>query len=270
MLPSKQNNNLPLLALLPIQLTQYLNGEGGKNRVDPNSCQIRANNDYEALQCWLNEYRHKSTTFRTYQKEGERFLLWCVFQQQKPLSSIDRDDVEAYLNFLNDPQPREKWCGAKGGRGRKRGDNHWRPFTGPLSKNAKMTAVSSIDSLFTYLVQARYLAFNPLSLIRKRYANQNPTQMNSLLLSQRMLSIEEWYAMLSTLEEWPEATIKENKEKQRLIFLVNILYFLGIRIQELATHRWNAFCKIENEWWFYVVGKGDKPGRIPVNSLILL
>jgi integrase len=37
----------------------------------------------------------------------------------------------------------------------------------------------------------------------------------------------------------------------------------------LATHSWNAFRQIENEWWFYVIGKGDKVGRIPVNDELL-
>jgi len=37
----------------------------------------------------------------------------------------------------------------------------------------------------------------------------------------------------------------------------------------LATHTWNSFKKIDNEWWFYVMGKGDKLARIPVNDELL-
>ncbi|MHB1222364.1 MAG: tyrosine-type recombinase/integrase [Gammaproteobacteria bacterium] len=246
-----------------------LNGEAGSNREMNARCQIKAKNDYEALQCWLNEYRHKATTFRTYQKEAERFLLWAIFQIKKPLSSLDRDDLETYIHFLDDPQPKEKWCGSYGGRLYKRGDANWRPFTGPLSHSAKITAVSIIDSLLNYLVDARYLAFNPLSLMRKKHLKSKHINASEIALQERMLTIDEWHTMLEVLENFPETTLSEINEKARLNFLVNILYFLGLRINELATHNWNAFRKIDEQWWFYVFGKGDKLGRIPVNDEFL-
>ncbi len=260
---------LPALEHLTVALSQTLNGEKGSNRETEQRCQIHAKNDYEALQCWLNEYRLKPATFRTYQKESERFLLWAVVQKKKPLSSLDRDDLESYLQFLDDPQPREIWCSKKTGRGCRRGDPEWRPFTGALSQSAKSTAISSIDSLFTYLVEARYLAFNPLSLMRKRHAKTQPMQASELTPHERMLTLDEWDAMLDTLEIFPESTTREKFEKVRLTFLVKILFFLGLRINELATHTWNAFRQVENDWWFYVVGKGNKVGRIPVNDELL-
>src|SRR3989338_9164851 len=100
----------PSLQQLPKTLDALqLDGAAGKNREPQERCQIHAKHDYDAIQCWLNEYRHKETTFRTYQKEAERLLLWSVYQCQKPLSSLDRDDFEKYLSFLDDPQPREIW-----------------------------------------------------------------------------------------------------------------------------------------------------------------
>lgn len=259
---------VPSLLLLCQSLKKELSGEEGSNREQQAHCQIPARHDYEALQCWLNEYRHKPATYRTYQKEAERFLLWSVFQRKKPLSSLNREDLEAYLTFLADPQPKSVWCTKKTGRGCKRGDLDWRPFTGSLSESAKATAVSCIDSLLNYLVEARYLSFNPLGLMRKR-ARKVTVQSHELTLQERMLTLEEWHAMLHTLEQWPEGTPLEKNKKVRLTFLVQILYFLGLRIHELATHTWNAFRKIEDQWWFYVMGKGDKLGRIPVNDGLL-
>jgi integrase len=221
------------------------------------------------VQCWLNEYRHKATTFRTYQKEGERFLLWAIINERKPLSSLTRDDLEKYLHFLDNPEPKEIWCAKLGGRGCKRGDPTWRPFTGGLSHNAKMTAISAIDSLLNYLVDARYLVFNPLSLMRKKRVNSKQFDGGKLALQERMLSIDEWHTMQDTLAAFPETTLAEKNEKQRTQFLIAILYFLGLRINELATHHWNAFRKVDDCWWFYVMGKGDKAGRIPVNDDLL-
>jgi site-specific recombinase XerD len=262
-------SSLPRSQHWPSLLDHTLSGEHGSNRELASKCQLQAQNDYEALQCWLREYQHKATTYRTYQKEAERFLLWSVAERGKALSSLNRDDLEAYLQFLDDPQPRDKWCGTKTGRGCRRGDPDWRPFTGPLSHSAKMTAVSAIDSLFNYLVDARYLTFNPLSLIRKKRLAVKNKIANELALHERILTSDEWHTMLKTLEQFPEGTSAEKSEKERLKFLVAILFLLGLRINELATHCWNAFRKVDDRWWFYVVGKGDKLARIPVNDALL-
>lgn len=262
-------NGLPSLQNWPSMLDQTLSGEHGSNRELVSKCQLHARNDYEAMQCWLREYKHKETTYRTYQKEAERFLLWSIYERGKALSSLSRDDVEAYLHFMDDPQPREKWCGMKTGRGCRRGDPNWRPFTGSLSHSAKMTAISAIDSLFNYLVDARYLTLNPLSLIRKKRFSVKNKIANELALHDRILTVEEWHAMLDALHNYPETTLSEKSEKERLKFLVAILFLLGLRVNELASHSWNAFRKVEDQWWFYVVGKGDKLARIPVNNELL-
>jgi integrase len=254
---------------LPNVIDQHLSGETGTNRELSERCQIRAKNDYEAIQCWLREYQHKATTYRTYQKEAERFLLWSIYERGKALSSLDRDDVESYLYFLSDPKPRDKWCGTKTGRGCRRGDPNWRPFTGALSHTAKITAMSAIDSLLNYLVDAHYLTFNPMSLIRKnRFTIKNKIS-NELVLQERILTIDEWHAILDTLDNYPESTRSEKNEKERLKFLIAILYFLGLRVNELVTHCWNAIHKVDDCWWFYVIGKGDKAARIPVNDELL-
>jgi site-specific recombinase XerD len=254
----------PSLQQLPMTLDALqLNGAEGVNRERQERCQIHAKHDYEAIQCWLNEYRRKETTYRSYQKEAERLLLWAVFQRKKPLSSLDRDDFERYFEFLDNPKPRHIWCARDQGGNRKRGEAGWRPFVGGLSHSAKQTAIRCIDSLLNYLVDARYLNFNPLALMRKRHTRSS-VKPAMLSLQERMLDLDEWYAMLDTLESLPEKEYDEKQAKERLRFLINILYFLGLRVNELATHTWSAFCKVDNCWWFYVVGKGDKPGMIPV------
>lgn len=260
--------NLPTLTQLII--TNELDGSSGTNRYDKTQCQIRADNDKQAIDCWLNEYRHSAATFRTYQKEAERFLLWCVYQLKKPFSSIVREDIEAYNKFLENPEPKEIWCARAGGHYNLRGTSNWRPFTGKLNPSAKASALSALGSLFDYLVQAKYLHFNPLALIRKRHAEQKSHSAASLFkLQERILETDEWHAMLNVIEHWPANSDKAQKEKARLQFLVKILYFLGLRIEELTSHNWGAFRKVENQWWFFVLGKGNKLGKIPVNDELL-
>lgn len=255
--------------LLQFMSAKNLDGTLGTNRELHHKSQINAQNDYQAIKCWLSEYQHKLTTFRTYQKEAERFLLWCIIQKQKALSSIDRDDIENYADFLDDPKPRELWCGKKGGRKQLRGNPEWKPFAGGLSQNTKMTALSVLESLFIYLTDARYLSFNPFSLIRKRkFARKNP-QEQQFKVQERILEVDEWIALLDTLNNLPETVDNDRKEKERLKFLVYMLYFLGLRINELETHKWNAFRKSDDRWWFFVTGKGDKLAKIPVNDELL-
>src|SRR3990170_7079644 len=82
---NQKTSSLPTLAELPSCLLfenrKVLMGEESRessNRETKHSCQIRAKNDIEAVQCWLDEYKDRPATYRTYQKEAERFVLWCI------------------------------------------------------------------------------------------------------------------------------------------------------------------------------------------------
>jgi integrase len=179
---------------------------------------------------------------------------------------LDVDEFKAYFLFLENPTPKARWCIQNGGRGQKRGSKEWRPFVGPLNANSRATAITVVNSLVTYLVDAQYLAYHPLKLIRKKQVLfQNPT-VRKLKIKQRILEQDEWEMMQQVLEKWPDNTPHERDEKERLRFLVRILFFLGLRVNELVTHTWGAFQKEEGLWWFYVLGKGDKLAKIPVND----
>lgn len=246
--------------------TASFDGQNGSNRAPRSLLQIQANNDLQAVNAWLFEYREKATTFRSYRKEAERLLMWCVVERQKPLSSLTRADFDAYAAFLANPEPKERWCAPKGA---PRGSAQWRPFTGPLSPSAVATTFAILDSLIRYLVQSHYLQFNPLSLIRRKVSHQSKLEWYRLNGVERILEDDEWQALLDTLTALPEETPRECDEKARLRFMVAMLYLLGLRIDELAQHSWSSFRLIGGRWWFYLVGKGDKGGKIPVNDALL-
>lgn len=222
-------------------------------------CKIRASNDVEALERWLDEYFDKATTFRSYKKEGERFLVWCVKKQNCKLADLMRDDVEAYVNFLKDPQPKEIWCGPRRKKASEQ-NSQWHPFTGPLSPAAIKTAVAVLTSFLSFLVDANYLNHNPFALIRRKSRFKHNFDDNKIAVHERILSDEEWRAMTKTLRE---------KNDHREIFIVSVLYFLGLRIEELANARWHDCKKINGKWWFFVCGKNDRLGKIPINSELL-
>lgn len=249
-----------------VERSLALAGNEGSNRAPASQLQIRASNDFDAVNCWLKEYQDKATTYRSYRKESERLLMWCVALKRKPLSSLQRSDFDEYALFLADPQPKEQWCAPKGAL---RGSDKWRPFTGPLSPSAIATAFAILDSMMSYLVEANYLRFNPLSLIRRKVSHQSKVDWYNVNGVERILDDDEWQAILDELSAMPEDTKHALDEKVRLKFMIALLFLLGLRIDELAKHTWASFRFVNQRWWFYLVGKGDKGAKIPVNEELL-
>lgn len=61
-------------------------------------------------------------------------------------------------------------------RGRKFARSHpnWRPFAGPLAASSQRQAIIILKTMFSWLVNAGYLAGNPLSLSRQRTRKAKP------------------------------------------------------------------------------------------------
>lgn len=107
---------------------------------------------------------HIYAVMGSFRKEAERLLLWTLIEKQKSLSSLTRDDLRDYQQFLSDPKPPSRWCGQR----KPRQDPNWRPFQGPLSGDSIAQSITIINALFSYLVEAVYLAGNPLGLMRRK------------------------------------------------------------------------------------------------------
>jgi integrase len=235
----------------------------GKNRSTLENLQIQAMNDIDAIGYWLNEYKSTQSTYKAYQKEAQRLLLWCAIEAKKPLSALTRDEFELYCNFLLDPKPHSLWCGAKTSK-----KELWRPFVKGLSSSAIITTISIINSMMQYLVQAGYLSINPLELIRKKSSfNQNATRKIKSL--ERKLELDEIHALLQEIEKLPEDCDRNIFYKNRLRFLVTLLMLTGLRIHEVIKHSWNSFRLVQGRWWLFIIGKGNKPRHIPVNDELL-
>lgn len=250
--------NLPK-PLEQLQIPAGLDGRYGNNRANSGTIrQLAAENDLQAIEAWLAEFHDSPETLRHYRKEVERLLLWALLEQGKPLSSLSREDCMRYQDFLADPQPRERWCGPKA----PRFSADWRPFNGPLSSASQRTALLIINSLFSYLVKGGYLAGNPLALMRRRRRKSHPKQQTV----ERFLEHDQWQALLETVESMPKETKKQRCHYERTRFLVALLYLLGPRVNEVATHTMGSFIEIRGRWWWLVTGKGQKEARVPVNQ----
>lgn len=247
-----------------IQLPSHLDGSQGSNRYDIKHCQISADSDWQAIQCWLNEFYDSPQTLRNYRKEAERLLLWAVNQRRKALSDLGREDFQLYQEFLANPQPSVIWCGPRA----ERTSLKWRPFKGPLSENSQRQALIIVNALFSYLVDAGYLAGNPLSLIRRRKRKLQP-QTDQAISQQRYLDHKTWKLLKEYLANLPRETTKQENHYQRNRFLFHLLYLMAPRVSEVSNHSMNSFRLYRGQWWWFVLGKGEKQGKIPASDEML-
>jgi integrase/recombinase XerD len=251
------------LKVVPIEVLlvpRELDGSRGTNREWDVSKQIAADTDVEAIRVWLSNFVSTKTTFDTYRKEAERLLLWCIFEAGKPLSSMTHEDWLVYQAFLAAPAPCGKWV-AEQGRKFPRSDSRWRPFAGPLSAASQRQAGIILNSMFSWLVSAGYLAGNPLSLSRQRKRPQAPR-------IERYLDDTLWLEVKSTIDSLPRTSPRERQHYYRLRWLFTLCYVCGLRISEVAENNMgNFFCRRGQDgierWWLEIVGKGSKVRIVP-------
>jgi site-specific recombinase XerD len=155
--PEKMGNDI-------IQFTRdNYNKEDGRALID-------ASNDAEAISTFLREYKDSPETLRSYAKEIERLLLWCMHIGKINISSLRRNHLLDYQDFLKNPEPKKLWCAPSAPRLNKDDslNKAWRPFVGGLGGNSIKKAIKILDSFFNYLVQTNYLIGNPLAVDRRR------------------------------------------------------------------------------------------------------
>jgi len=258
-----------IVAIAPLEAVKIapeLDGRHGLNRAINNRPQIAAETDIDAVKAWLARFVDTKTTFDSYRKEAERLLLWCVFELQKPLSSLTHEDLLVYQRFLADPQPEGRWVMKK--RKMPRNDPGWRPFAGPLSPTSQRQTVLILNAMFSWLVTAGYLAGNPLALSRQRQRKAKPR-------ITRFLEEDLWIEVKGTIERMPRETNRQREHYHRVRWLFSLFYITGIRISEVVQNTMGGFfCRKDRDaelrWWLEITGKGDKTRIIPATNELMI
>jgi site-specific recombinase XerD len=250
-----------------VRLPSELNGESGTNRATGGRPQIAAQNDIDALKAWLARFADTKSTFTSYRKESERLLLWAVIELGKPLSSLTHEDLLVYQHFLKDPQPAERWV-MKAGRKWSRFEPDWRPFAGPLSATSQRQTIVILNTMFSWLVDAGYLAGNPLSLSRQRQRKAKPR-------ITRFLDDTLWQEVKATIEAMPRESNRDREHFHRVRWLFSLLYICGLRISEVTGNTMGGFFSRrdndgEERWWLEITGKGDKTRIIPATQELMV
>ena len=233
-----------------------LDGREGSNRATGDFSQIAARTDVEAVRSWLAEYAGSPHTLRSYTKEVLRLLVWCTGTLNKPLSSLNREDLLLYETFLLNPPA--SWIDMSlPRRGQRR-----QLLTGVLSPCSVRQAMGILSGLFSYLVEAGYLAGNPLALRRRRREDKT----NRKTVIERYLDQDLWQRVLEFIETLPRETPRDRQHYERVRWLFRLLYGTGLRVSEAAKTRSSDLVQRRGKWWLRVDGKGGVAGEVPVSE----
>ncbi|MEX5684835.1 tyrosine-type recombinase/integrase [Pseudomonas silesiensis] len=215
---------------------------------------IQANSDIEAAAIWLETTARNPKSRRVMRKEVERFILWALHSRGKPLSQIHVMDVQDYATFLTDPQPREVWVSTTK---YPRQHARWRPFAGPLSVSSQRLALVQIGSLYSWMVKGGWLQGNPVDLVRKPPAPQDPT-------IKRLLPIEGIALAFEAI-----SLTQSPRKRARDHFMLSLFYLTGLRTFEATTATMGDVRRSSSgTLWLTVCGKRNKVRDVPISEAL--
>jgi site-specific recombinase XerD len=208
-----------------------------------------------------------SHTQRAYRREAERFMLWTILERGKAMSSMTQEDCVAYRDFLANPTPRQRWCGA---RGAPRWSPGWRPFESTLSTGSQLQALGILTSMYAMLVAQGYLVANPWVGMALPRATRRSSATG------RALSEGQWQFLMKRLAVEPECSTTT-----RLRLAMRLLYATGLRSAELVAATTDDLELVEMggltaggaplvAWVLHVVGKGQRPREVLVPDDLVL
>lgn len=214
----------PVASWENIRVPREVDGSHGVFRAPKSMCALEADNDWQAINAWLERHEANDTQ-RAYRREAERLLLWAIAERGKALSSLTSEDATTYRTFLRHPAPRARWVAPA----RPRSSPEWRPFTGTLSPDSIAYALSILRAMFRWLIDQRYVLANPFAGLKVRGARRK-----GKLDSSRAFTTSEWELVRTIADgiEWscgwavPAA--------QRLRFVLDFGYATGLRAAELV------------------------------------
>ena len=124
-----------------------------------------------------------------------------------------------------------------------------------------------INGLFNWLVEAGYLAGNPLALRRKVRSSQAPRVT-------RFLPRQHWQAVKNAILAMPTDTARKADRAARARWLFTLLYIGGLRVSEVCDGvMGNFFVRRSPDgserWWLEATGKGKKTRLVPATPELM-
>jgi integrase/recombinase XerD len=217
-----------------------------------------ASTDIELAREFIAHGELSEKSVQNTQKELYRFLTWCREEARKTLLELNVADLNKYKEFLKDPPPEwvstTKWP---------RSDPRYRPFTGPLSDASRRQAMIAVKALLAFAEQTGYLRRNPAALVRNVRA---PTASRVT----RYLSRDAIALALAAVAARPADNPAAVRRRARDRFLLVAFAHTGARLNEIAAASMGSiYTEGKGRWWLDVIGKGNKPRRLPVSDEML-
>lgn len=217
-----------------------------------------ASTDVELAREFIAHGELSEKSIQNAQKELYRFLTWCREEAHKTLVELNVADLNRYKEFLKDPPPAwvstTKWP---------RKDPRYRPFTGPLSDASRRQALIAVKALLAFAEQTGYLRRNPAALVRNVRAPSGSRVTRYLSRDAIDLALA---AVSVRAADNPPAL----RRRARDAFLLVAFAHTGARLNEIVGATMGAiYTEGKGRWWMDVVGKGNKPRRLPVSDAML-
>lgn len=253
---------------------------------------------YLAVRGFLKSYAGNETTFNSYRTHVERLLLWALLIARKPLLELRRRDAEAFMEFCLRP-PRD-WIGPMvrsrfariGGRKKLESDTYvvnedWRPFSMTVPKRNRALADVTQDmenrpyrmsqgsvaqvfavcgSFFQHAIDEGLTEVNPFRAVKQKSVYK---QRNTLDVSGRSLTQLQWSYVIETAEGMAN---EDPEVHERTLFILATLFAMYLRVSDLVGRdNWEPTMgdfrrDTTGNWWFHVVGKGNKAAKISVRD----
>ncbi len=278
----------------------HLNGElpAVLDFIHGHADELQAVEGYRAVRGFLKSYAGNEATFNSYRTHVERLLLWSILVAGKPLVELRRRDAEAFMEFcLNPPAD---WIGPVvksrflrvGGRKKLDSDTYivnaqWRPFSRTVAKRERKIAEEAVTplpsrpyrlsqgsvaqvfavcgSFFQHAIDEGLTEVNPFRAVKQKSIYK---QRNTLDVASRSLTPLQWSYVIETAEQMATADAKH----ERTLFIVATLFSMYLRVSDLVGRdNWApAMGDMRRDsmgnWWFHVVGKGNKAAKISIRD----
>lgn len=202
-------------------------GRTGTHRGKRQFCAIDADDDAKAASEWLADSMNSDGTYLAARSAIEKLLNWAVFERGVAVSSLERDDITAFVDFLGNPWPSSRWVSPRGVR---RHDPRWRPFQGAQSERSIVTILSHCRACFNWLRVKGYASLRLLSdaaSLRHREIDQDDFAGHDGRTASRPLRREDW--------AWVEAQLADDEDctslEERLA--LELQFFGGFKLRQM-------------------------------------
>ncbi|AAO56352.1 tyrosine-type recombinase/integrase [Pseudomonas syringae group genomosp. 3] len=260
--------------------------------------EIQAVEGYRAVRSFLKSYAGNESTFNSYRTHVERLLLWTLIKSKVPLLEMRRTNAEEFLEFCLAPDPgwvkpvvKSRFIRV-GTRRKLATDTYtlnpdWSPFSQSVSKEERKRAkeesrpilqenykpaqgsIAQIfavcGSFFQHAIDEGFCEHNPFRAVKQKskYKQRTTGEHES-----RILTSLQWDFVLETAEQ----LATQNPKYERTLFIVATIFAMYLRVSDLVgRENWTpSMGDLRKDgagnWWYHVVGKGNKAGKISVRD----